>query len=143
MRLWSNDFSEGQPLPDQCAYGNENVSPHLAWDDVPDGTRSFALTCNDPDAPRKDWIHWLVHGIPSEVREIASGAPVPGTEVENDFGKPGWGGPAPPSGTHRYFFTLYALSVPTLEGAKKKNFKKLCEKHMIDSAQTMGIYSKK
>jgi len=143
LRLWSNDFTEGQPIPDQCAHENENTSPHLEWDGAPVGTRSFALICSDPDARKKGWLHWLVHGIPSEVREISSGAPVPGIEVENDFGKATWCGPAPRSGTHRYFFTLYALSVPSLEGVKKTDFKKLCEKYSIDSADTMGVYTKK
>ncbi len=143
MRLWSHDFTQGQPIPDQCAHQNENTSPHLAWDGVPAGTRSFALICNGPDARKKGQLHWLVHGISSEVREISSGAPVPGTEVENDFGKAAWCGPAPRSGTHRYVFTLYALGVRSLEGVKKTNFKKLCEKHSIDSATILGVFSKK
>jgi Raf kinase inhibitor-like YbhB/YbcL family protein len=143
LRLWSNDFTEGQSIPDQCAQENGNTSPHLAWEGVPAGTRSFALICNDPDDRKKGRLHWLVHGIPSEVSEISSGAPVPGTEVENDFGKATWCGPAPHSGTHRYSFTLYALDVPSLESAKKTNFKKLCEKHCIDSAETIGVYTKK
>jgi Raf kinase inhibitor-like YbhB/YbcL family protein len=143
LRLWSDDFTEGQSIPDHCALENENTSPHLAWEGVPAGTRSFALVCIDPDARKKGRLHWLVHGIPFEVREVSSGAPVPGTEVENDFEKAAWCGPAPRSGTHRYIFTLYALGVPSLEGARKTNFKKLCEKHNIGSAETIGVYSKR
>ncbi|MCF2137091.1 MAG: YbhB/YbcL family Raf kinase inhibitor-like protein [Candidatus Thorarchaeota archaeon] len=143
MKLWSNDFENGSPIPDRCAYRRENKSPHLAWDEAPMETKSFALICNDPDAPVGDWIHWLVHSIPADAREIPTGGPVSGIEITNDFGTSGWGGPAPPSGTHRYFFTLYALDVPSLEGATKSNFKNLCETHKIATAQIMGTYSKR
>lgn len=142
MRIWSNDFSEGQPIPEKCAYRNENLSPHLAWEDVPDGTKSLALICNDPDAPVGDWIHWLVHGIPAGVQEMTSGGRPPGVQVTNDFGISDWGGPAPPFGTHRYFFTLYALSVPALENVEKNNFQEMCENHKLESAQTIGTYTK-
>ncbi len=143
MILLSNDFNNGEPIPDKCAYRLENTSPHLKWDEVPNGTKGFALICNDPDAPVGDWIHWLVHGIPADAREIPAGGPVPGEEIENDFGSRGWGGPAPPSGVHRYFFTLYALDVPKLDGVTKSNFRKLCEEHKIATAQLMGTYAKK
>jgi phosphatidylethanolamine-binding protein (PEBP) family uncharacterized protein len=76
------------------------------------------------------------------VREISSGCPPPGIEVKNDFGEVKWGGPAPPSGTHRYIFTLYALDVPSLKKVTKKKFRKLCEKHMIRSAELMGTFTK-
>jgi Raf kinase inhibitor-like YbhB/YbcL family protein len=142
MRIWSKDFSEGQPIPKKCAYRNENLSPHLAWDDVPNGTKSLALICNDPDAPVGDWIHWLIHSIPAGVQELESGKKPPGLQVTNDFGIDDWGGPAPPFGTHRYFFTLYALSVPALEHVDKNSFREMCEKNKIESAQTMGTYTK-
>ncbi|NWF94841.1 MAG: YbhB/YbcL family Raf kinase inhibitor-like protein [Candidatus Thorarchaeota archaeon] len=143
MRIWSDDFKDGQPIPDKCAYRRDNRSPHLAWDGVPEGTKSLALLCNDPDAPVGDWIHWLVHGIPPDVTSIPSGGPVPGHLVKNDFGITEWGGPAPPSGTHRYFFTLYALKVPKLESVSKKNFRELCEANALSKAKIMGTYTKK
>jgi Raf kinase inhibitor-like YbhB/YbcL family protein len=143
MRLWSNDFEEGQPIPDKCSYRHENKRPHLAWDDIPSETKSFALICNDPDAPVGDWIHWLVHGIPAGIREITPDGQVPGIQIQNDFGITNWGGPAPPFGTHRYIFSLYALSVPALETANKNSFKELCEKHKIAVARTMGKYTRK
>ncbi|MFW9957565.1 MAG: YbhB/YbcL family Raf kinase inhibitor-like protein [Candidatus Odinarchaeota archaeon] len=142
MRLWSNDFTEGQPIPDKCSYRHENKRPHLAWDDIPSETRSFSLICNDPDAPVGDWIHWLLHGIPSGVHEITPDGPIPGIQVENDFGIVDWGGPAPPYGTHRYIFSLYALKVPALENVDKNCFRELCEKHKIALAQTMGTYTR-
>ena len=143
MKLSSNDFTQGASIPDRCAYKKGNTSPHLTWDQVPAGTKSFALICNDPDAPVGNWIHWLVHSLPPTTRSIPSGGPVPGVQVENDYGEKKWGGPAPPSGTHRYFFTIYALNVPALTGVTKKVFREMCETHKIESAQTMGTYTKK
>jgi hypothetical protein len=143
VKLWSEDFKNGEPIPDKCAYRKDNLSPHLAWDDVPENTKSFALICNDPDAPVGDWIHWLVYNIPSDTREISGGGPVPGQQEKNDFGSKDWGGPAPPSGTHRYYFTLYALSVASLQGVSKRNFRELCEQHKVESTQVMGTYTRK
>jgi Raf kinase inhibitor-like YbhB/YbcL family protein len=99
--------------------------------------------CNDPDAPVGNWIHWLVHDIPPNVSAIPSGGPVPGVQLKNDFGDASWGGPAPPSGTHRYVFTLYALSVEHLTSANKRNLKDLCESKKIASAQLIGTYTRK
>lgn len=143
MQLTSNDFEDGSPIPDKCAYRNENASPHLSWENVPEGTKSLALICNDPDAPVGDWIHWLVHDIPPDTTVLPTGGTIPGIELQNDYGKSEWGGPAPPSGTHRYFFTLYALDVPALSGASPKNFRDLCESHKIESAQLMGTYTRR
>jgi Raf kinase inhibitor-like YbhB/YbcL family protein len=142
MRIWSNDFADGQPIPDRCSYRLGNKRPHLAWDDIPRDTKSFAIICNDPDAPVGNWIHWLVHAIPAEVYEIASDEQVPGIQIQNDFGILDWGGPAPPFGTHRYFFSLYALKIPAMEAVDKNSFKGLCEKHKIAVAQTMGTYTR-
>ncbi|MGV9102630.1 MAG: YbhB/YbcL family Raf kinase inhibitor-like protein [Promethearchaeia archaeon] len=141
MDFWSDDFKDGEVIPDKCAYKKDNINPHLAWKDVPEETESFALICNDPDAPVGNWLHWLVHAIPPDIRSIAAGAPVPGKAVENDYGEATYGGPAPPSGTHRYFFTLYALDTSELKRPSKGNFRDLCEKHMIEKAQIMGTYA--
>ncbi|TFG10306.1 YbhB/YbcL family Raf kinase inhibitor-like protein [Candidatus Thorarchaeota archaeon] len=142
MELRSDDFDHGGQIPDKCAYRNDNIHPHLEWSNVPEGTESFALIFNDPDAPAGNWLHWLVHSIPPEVRSIPEGESSRGVEVENDFGVTEYGGPAPPSGTHRYIFTLYALDVPRLEGVTKETFKDKCEEHMIESDRLMGTYSK-
>jgi len=142
MELQSNDFNDSEAIPDKCAYRKGNDNPHLAWDDIPEHTKSFALLCHDPDAPAGDWIHWMVHSLDSNVTEIASGGPVPGVELENDFGEAGWGGPAPPSGTHRYFFKLYALAVPELKGVTKDNFREKCKEHKIEVGELMGTYTK-
>ena len=94
MKLISNDFKHNEKLDKKFSYRGENISPHLKWEEIPKDTKSFALSCNDPDAPVGDWIHWLIYNIPSSVNEIPQGGPISGIELENDYGKKGYGGPA-------------------------------------------------
>jgi len=114
MKLKSEDFEDNNEIPSEFTCDGRDVSPQLSWEDVPAETKSFTLSVADPDAPMGTFIHWLVFDIPKEVNNIARGT-VPGKQVENDFGKKDYGGPCPPSGTHRYIFTLYALDVEHLE----------------------------
>jgi len=143
MKLWSDDFEHEGSIPRRFTCDGEDISPHLAWSDAPPETHSFALTVIDPDAPRGDWIHWLVYNIPKDVSEIPRGGPVPGKEVTNDFGKTSYGGPCPPYGVHRYYFTLYALRGPPSEPVTKENFVAKVKELAIASAQLMGRYSRK
>ena len=118
--LTSTDFKDGDTLPDAQVYAGGNTSPHLAWSGAPEGTRSFAITCYDPDAPTgSGFWHWTVANIPADVSEIPAGGPVPGGAVEGrtDFGQPGFGGAAPPPGhgPHRYVFTVFAVDTERLE----------------------------
>ena len=140
MKLESKDFRHEQKMDSKHHYRKGNVSPHLKWEGAPDSTKSFALSCNDPDAPAGDWVHWYVVDIPPDVNEIPQDGPVPGKELKNDFGKKGYGGPAPPSGTHRYFFRVYALGVDELKGVDKNTFKQEVKQHEIDSAELIGLY---
>ncbi len=98
--------------------GGENVSPDLTWSDAPEGTRSYAITCFDPDAPTgSGWWHWIAFDIPAGINALGAGQPVPaGTrEWDNDYGYAGYGGPCPPPGpAHRYIFTVHALDVAEL-----------------------------
>ena len=142
MKLVSNDFEPNAKMDKKFSYRGKNISPHLKWEEIPDKTKSFALSCNDPDAPAGDWIHWLVINIPSDVKEISQGGQVPGIQLVNDFGEKGYGGPAPPSGTHRYFFKIHALDVEKLEGVTKNNFRDKFKNHLIESTQLIGLYSK-
>ncbi len=142
MKLSSNDFKHNGFLDNKFGYKNKNISPHLKWEKIPAGTKSFALSCNDPDAPAGDWIHWLVVNIPLSTTEIPQGGPVPGTELLNDFGKKGYGGPAPPSGTHRYFFKIYALDKTKLDGVNKKNFFEIIDENSLESAEIIGQFKK-
>ena len=140
MRLLSDNFQHNELMDKKFSYRGGNVSPHLKWEDIPSGTKSFAISCNDPDAPVGDWIHWLVHNIPANTTEIPQGGPIPGIEVKNDYGKVGYGGPAPPSGTHRYFFRIYALDIENLEGIAKSNFISKVKEHTLESAEIIGLY---
>lgn len=140
MKLLSDDFEHNELMDKKFSYRGGNVSPHLKWKDIPSGAKSFAISCNDPDAPVGDWIHWLVYRIPANTTEIPKGGPIPGVEIKNDYGKVGYGGPAPPSGTHRYFFRVYALDVENLEGVTKNNFMSKVKEHTLESAELIGLY---
>jgi Raf kinase inhibitor-like YbhB/YbcL family protein len=139
MKIISDDFKHNELLGAKFCYRKGNVSPHIKWVDAPTDTKSFAISCNDPDAPVGDWIHWLVCNIPPDVNEIPQGGPVPGTELKNDYGQKGYGGPAPPFGTHRYFFRVFALNTEKLEDINKRNFMQKVKEHTIDSAELMGL----
>ena len=117
--LTSNDLTDGGVLPDAQVQAKGNTSPHLAWSGAPEGTKSFAITCFDPDAPTgSGFWHWTVANIPADVREIPTGGPVPKGAVEGrtDYGEAGFGGAAPPPGhgPHRYVFTAFAVDVDEL-----------------------------
>jgi len=120
----------------------EDISPHLAWEDVPKETKSLALSLSDPDAPSGNFIHWLVINIPAETREIPSGGPLPkeAEELVTDFGKSGYGGPCPPSGTHHYEFRLFALKSEKLEEVDKSNFSSKIAQNKIAEARITGLY---
>ena len=144
MKLKSKDFVDNSSIPSEFTCDGRNISPQLSWENVPEETKSFALTVTDPDAPGGTWIHWLVYDISKELREIERGGlPEGAKEVENDFGKRPYGGPCPPSGTHRYFFTLYALDTERLEGINKRNFLDEVEKHSIQKAAIKGLYKRR
>lgn len=145
MRLVSNDFQHEGMIPVLFTCDDRDLSPHLAWDDVPEGTKSFALIVDDPDAPVGLWVHWLVGNIPANVREIPrDSVPAGAVQVKNDFRKVEYGGPCPPGGTHRYFHKLYALNVGSMSGVKdKKAFYAFVEKHKIGEAVLMGTYKRR
>lgn len=129
MKLSSQNFNDGDKLPERqvlnaMGYQGDNLSPHLAWDDVPAGTKSFVVTCYDPDAPTgSGWWHWVVANLPAETRELPEGAgsgkvdlPTSSVQTRTDFGSAGYGGAAPPKGeSHRYIFTVHAIDVEALE----------------------------
>lgn len=118
--LSSNDITDGGVLPDAQVQAKGNASPHLKWSGAPEGTKSFAVTCYDPDAPTgSGFWHWTVANIPADVTELPAGGPVPAGAVEGrtDFGEPGYGGAAPPPGhgPHRYIFTVFAVDTERLD----------------------------
>jgi Raf kinase inhibitor-like YbhB/YbcL family protein len=144
MRLWSDDFEQGGPIPKLHTCDGRDLSPHLAWDGAPQGTMSLALIVDDPDAPAGTWVHWLVCDIAPDATAVPRGTvPQGARRVRNDFGKLEYGGPCPPGGTHRYFHRLYALRVPRLEGATdKRSFYQLVERHKLAQAELMGTYTR-
>jgi Raf kinase inhibitor-like YbhB/YbcL family protein len=141
LKLWSNSFKAGEEIPAKYGYRNLNLSPHLAWDEVPDGTKSLALIVDDPDAPAGVWVHWIVTNINPSIKQILEKTvPTGAKQLRNDFRQEKWGGPTPPSGTHRYFFKLYALDVAKLE-CDERTINQEIKKHKIGEAQLMGKYT--
>ena len=143
MKLMSKNFTNNGKIPSEFTCDGNNISPHLSWEDVPEKTKSFALSVSDPDAIG-GWIHWLVCDIHKINKEIKKGGlPIGTKEVENDFGKKPYGGPCPPSGTHRYIFTVYALNTEHLENINKHNFQIKVDEHTIEKATITGLYKRR
>lgn len=151
IKIKSTAFEEGGLIPKKYTCDGIDVSPPLAWTSVPEGTKSFALICDDPDAPtRGTWIHWVIFNIPADTRELSEDIPPQKTLANgakqgiNDFRKIGYGGPCPPSGTHRYYFYLYALDTEIrLEGgAIKEQLLKAMKGHILAEGQLMGKYKR-
>lgn len=145
MDITSKDFQHNQSIPSVHTCDGKDISPHFTWSGAPEGTKSFALTCIDPDAPMGDFIHWLIFNLPANASELPQGGPLPAgaREVANDFGKKQYGGPCPPSGTHRYFFTIYALKVSDLGAVTKKDFLKKVKENQLASSELIGRYKRK
>ena len=144
MRLRSSDFEHNGRVPPKSTCDGANISPQLSWEDVPEETKSFALSMVDLDTPMGRFIHWLVYDIPKDARSIGQGeVPEGSKQVQNDFGEKEYGGPCPPSGTHRYVFTIYALDTSHLEGVdeNKGDFFRLVKEHTITQAELIGLYS--
>lgn len=149
--LTSAVFTEGQPIPSAYTCEGRDISPALSWTEPPDGTKGLALISDDPDAPMGTWVHWVVYNLPSSARGLPEGfradAQLPdGTrQGTTDFGRTGYGGPCPPSGTHRYFFKLYALdAVLTLKpGVTKQQLEQAMQGHILAEARLMGTYRRK
>jgi Raf kinase inhibitor-like YbhB/YbcL family protein len=152
MQLTSSVFQQGAEIPSYYTSDGEAVSPELSWKDAPPETKSFALIMHDPDAPRPGgFTHWMVYDIPPETGHIEENVPDTervtglGTQGKNDGGKIGYMGPAPPSGTHRYFFRLYALNTMLDLGvrATHKQVMDAIRGHILAEAELMGTYESK
>ena len=151
MKVWSPKFSKGERIPLIYTCMGKDISPPILWEDVPEGTSSFALVADDPDAPVGTWVHWVIYNIPSTARNLPEGLP---TQVrfsdetmqgKNDFGNIGYGGPCPPPGRpHRYFFTLYAIGRPIKlgEGVTKDRLLKTIGGSVLAEAKFYGIFSR-
>ncbi len=142
MKLTSPAFNHNESIPKKYTCQGEDINPPLNIDGVPDGTKSLALIIDDPDAPMKTWVHWVVFNIP--VQNKIDENSIPGKQGYNDFRKKGYGGPCPPSGTHRYFHKLYALdTVLNLnEGITKKELELAMQGHILAKTELIGLYKK-
>jgi Raf kinase inhibitor-like YbhB/YbcL family protein len=148
-------FTGGGTIPKLYTCDGKDVSPPLAWSGVPEAARSLALICEDPDAPRGTWTHWVIFDIPTSVKELGEGLPAqervqvtPGGETalqgKNDFGKVGFGGPCPPGGTHRYYFRIYSLDTDLGlgPGTTRQDLLRSIKGHVLAEGELMGRYSR-
>ena len=150
IEIASTAFEEGGTIPKQYTCDGINISPPLAWTSVPEGTKSLALICDDPDAPVGTWVHWVIFNLPADVKKLSENVPPKktlangGKQGINDFGQIGYGGPCPPMGTHRYYFKLYALDTELGldDGIKKGQLLKAMKGHILAEGQLMGKYGK-
>ena len=147
IELTSSAFEAGGRIPTKYTCSGKEISPPLAWADVPAGTKSLALLVEDPDAPGGTFTHWTVYGIPPTVHKIAQGtAPSGSTQGENSFGDDKYGGPCPPKGdeAHHYVFNLYALRAdPKLEpGAKPDDVRGAIKKQAIGRGSLIGTFKR-
>ena len=144
LKLTSSAFSHNGGIPSEYTCDGSDVSPQLIIDDVPANAKSLALIVDDPDAPVGTWDHWVVFNIPPNTKEITKGAEPKGAAGKNSWGRFGYGGPCPPSGTHRYFFKLYALDImlDLPQGATKKELEKAMDEHIIAKAELIGTYKR-
>lgn len=151
INLMSDVFEEGDIIPTRHTCDDVNISPPLRWDSLPERTISFAILCEDPDAPMGTWTHWIIFNIPPDVMELSAELENKEhlergmTQGINDFGYAGYGGPCPPEGKeHRYFFRIYALDT-TLNpgpGVKREAFLRALDENVLDEGQLMGIYGR-
>ena len=151
MKLSAATFEPGAEIPRKHTCEGEDLAPALTWSDVPEGTKSFALIVDDPDAPdpkapRTTWVHWVLSDLPALASGLPEGAkPLPtGTrEGLNDWKQTGYRGPCPPVGRHRYFFKLYALdTMLELARATKADVERAIKDHVLAKAELMGTYQK-
>jgi len=152
LTLRSSAFAEGEAIPAKYTCDGQDTAPPLEWSGVPEQTGSLALIVDDPDAPdpaapKMRFVHWVLYDIPPDTRGLPEGAggdrlPAGAREGSNDFKKRGYGGPCPPIGRHRYFFTLYALDKSFNAGgaATKSELEAAMKTHVIEKTQMVGTY---
>lgn len=148
FKLLSSSFEPNQEIPVQFTCDSDNISPALHWSGVPQKTQSFALIVDDPDAPKEVgvFVHWVIANIPATVHELQEDANISSFIAgATSFGTKKYGGPCPPSGTHRYFFKLYALDtiLKVSEGVTKEELLTAMHGHILGQAELMGTYKRK
>lgn len=145
MIIASPSFENNGFIPSKYTCDGDNVNPPLEIKNVPQDAKSLALIMDDPDAPRGTWIHWIIWNIDPKTTLIPENSiPSQSVEGQTSFGSRGYGGPCPPSGSHRYFFKLYALDA-TLDLSSKTDkavLEKAMERHVLDKTQLIGLYNR-
>jgi len=154
LTLFSDAFSNMNPIPALYTCDSQDITPPLKWDNAPANTKSFALVMDDPDAPdpkspKMTWVHWLIYNIPSDVQELPSGVTQenlpPGALLGlNDWHATAYGGACPPIGEHRYFFKLYALDtmLEAVRGMTKPQLESAMHGHILEQTTLVGTYQK-
>lgn len=151
LNLTSTAFQHNTVIPARYTGDGLDESPPLHWSAPPEGTESFALICHDPDAPAGDWSHWVLFNIPADTRDLSANQPASPTldhqaiQGKNDFGRVGYGGPAPPRGKmHHYHFQLYALDkkLELASSTTKNQLEHAMKGHILDCGELVGTYSR-
>jgi Raf kinase inhibitor-like YbhB/YbcL family protein len=144
IKITSSAFQQGENIPAKFTCDGDNHSPSLQFHEIPSAARSLVLIVDDPDAPGGLFTHWLIWNIDPKTTAMAEGSAPHGVQGANDFGKVGYGGPCPPSGTHRYFFKIFALDreLDLSAGAKRSQLDAQMKGHVIAQGELMGRYSR-
>jgi Raf kinase inhibitor-like YbhB/YbcL family protein len=150
LMVTSQAFKSGEPIPSKYTCDGEDISPPIGWSGAPEQTRSYALIVDDVDAPTGAFTHWVIFNIPATENSLQEGVPTVGilsnsaVQGRNGFGKIGYGGPCPPSGSHRYVFHLYALDtvLSLKEGVTEHDVLEAMKGHMLAETELTGSYSK-
>ncbi len=151
IHVTSPAFTEGKPIPSRYTCDGKDVSPPIRWDNAPSSAKTFALICEDPDAPSGTWVHWMIYNISADTTSLPERVMkspeliINWFQCVNDFGKFGYNGPCPPNGkAHRYFFKVYALdaSISLPMQARKADFAKAMEGHIVAEGSLMGTYQR-
>jgi len=142
MQFTSPDFHNKEMIPKEYTCQGKDINPTLDIEGIPPDAKSLALIVDDPDAPNGTFVHWVLFNISitSKIEKNSS----PGMQGKNSYGKNGYVGPCPPSGTHRYFFKLYALDIELKmqEGISKEDLEEVMKGHVLDQAELIGLYKK-
>ncbi len=149
LKVTSPAFKDGEMIPVEYTCKGKNISPEINWSGAPKTTKSFVLICDDPDAPMVTWVHWVVYNIPAKINKLQEKFPKDAVlkngikQAKTSFGSSGYGGPCPPSGTHRYYFRVYAINkMLTLapEKSSKKDVLKAIERSIVGYGELMGKF---
>ncbi|MBU1074717.1 YbhB/YbcL family Raf kinase inhibitor-like protein [Patescibacteria group bacterium] len=144
MEISSSEFLNNGMMPSKYTCDGENISPPLRVSEIPNSAKSLAIINDDPDAPAGDWVHWVVWNIDPDTMDIVENCVMEGAvEGKNDFGDNAYGGPCPPSGTHRYFFKVYALDtrIDLDKAHGKKELEEAIKGHVLEQAHLIGLYA--